>query len=210
MIAPCVGASNSIPLLPEALGKVGAIIAFIMPERLAQTDSAMPVKELVGSGAIRCKATSWCQARVSSITFRRLCAEAGWHGEHARRAEDREFDRVEWQSCPIPPQRPRPAAAARLTGGPADRRSSPDPARQQGVKGRASGQCGCRRCCASITRCRHSIRGYRPCHVSAVSQRDFMSAIGGDDSSLGTTRSLLRARLEYGERGKDEALNGPA
>src|SRR5258708_11239063 len=44
------------PLLPKALGTVVAIIAFIMPDRLAQTDSAMPVKELVGSGPLRFKA----------------------------------------------------------------------------------------------------------------------------------------------------------
>src|SRR5437879_4834751 len=44
------------PLLPLALGKVGAIVAFIMPERLALTDSTLPVKELIGSGPFRFQA----------------------------------------------------------------------------------------------------------------------------------------------------------
>ena len=41
------------PMLPDSLGKVGAIVAFIMPERLATTDSAQAVKEIVGSGPFR-------------------------------------------------------------------------------------------------------------------------------------------------------------
>ena len=41
------------PMLPEALGKVGAIVAFIMPERLASGDSAIAVKEIIGSGPFK-------------------------------------------------------------------------------------------------------------------------------------------------------------
>jgi peptide/nickel transport system substrate-binding protein len=47
---------HPFPMLPEALGKVGAIVAFIMPERLASGDSALPVKEIVGSGPFRFRA----------------------------------------------------------------------------------------------------------------------------------------------------------
>jgi len=41
------------PLMPDCLGKVGAITAAIMPERLAKSDPAVPVKEMVGSGPFR-------------------------------------------------------------------------------------------------------------------------------------------------------------
>ncbi|MDN3565860.1 ABC transporter substrate-binding protein [Paeniroseomonas aquatica] len=41
------------PLLPDALGKVGANVAFIMPERLAGQDAALPISEMVGSGPFR-------------------------------------------------------------------------------------------------------------------------------------------------------------
>ena len=44
---------HRFPQLPDALGKVGAITAAIMPERLAATDPASPVGEMIGSGPFR-------------------------------------------------------------------------------------------------------------------------------------------------------------
>ena len=41
------------PLLPEALGKTTVTVPFIMPERLARTDAATQVSEMVGSGPFR-------------------------------------------------------------------------------------------------------------------------------------------------------------
>lgn len=41
------------PLLPNALGKVSPNMCPIMPERLARTDSAKPISEMVGSGPFR-------------------------------------------------------------------------------------------------------------------------------------------------------------
>ncbi len=41
------------PLLPEALGKPTVTVPFIMPERLARTDAATQVSEMVGSGPFR-------------------------------------------------------------------------------------------------------------------------------------------------------------
>ena len=41
------------PLLPDALGKVGANVCFIMPERLAATDGAVAISEMIGSGPYR-------------------------------------------------------------------------------------------------------------------------------------------------------------
>ncbi|HZH46120.1 MAG TPA: ABC transporter substrate-binding protein [Roseococcus sp.] len=41
------------PLLPAALGKTTVTVPFIMPERLARTDAATQVSEIVGSGPYR-------------------------------------------------------------------------------------------------------------------------------------------------------------
>ncbi len=41
------------PLLPQALGKTTVTVPFIMPERLARTDPATQVSEVVGSGPYR-------------------------------------------------------------------------------------------------------------------------------------------------------------
>lgn len=40
-------------MLPAALGKIGTNVAAIMPERLAATDSALPLTEMVGSARCR-------------------------------------------------------------------------------------------------------------------------------------------------------------
>jgi peptide/nickel transport system substrate-binding protein len=44
------------PMLPDALGKFGANICAIMPERLANTDPFKPIVEITGSGPFRYKA----------------------------------------------------------------------------------------------------------------------------------------------------------
>jgi hypothetical protein len=65
-------------------------------------------------------------------------------------------------------------------------------------------------CCASITRCRHSItRFYPSCRLSAVNQRDFMTAIAGDDSSLWHDKVGFFAPGSNMASEEGEALNGP-
>jgi peptide/nickel transport system substrate-binding protein len=106
------------PLLPEALGKVGAIIVFIMPERLAQTDSVMPVKELVGSGPFRFEADEHVPGarlvyqRFDGYVPSRMARRACSPGRRSRISIA-----SNGRSCPIPPQRPRPCSVARSTGG---------------------------------------------------------------------------------------------
>ena len=91
------------PLLPEALGKVGAIIAFIMPERLAQTDSVMPVKELVGSGPFRFKADEQVPgARLVYQRFDGYVPRPDGTASMLAGPKIANFDRVEWQVMPDP------------------------------------------------------------------------------------------------------------
>lgn len=44
---------EKFPLLPAALGKTTVTVPFIMPERLARTDAATQVTEIIGSGPFR-------------------------------------------------------------------------------------------------------------------------------------------------------------
>lgn len=90
------------PLMPDCLGKVGAITAAIMPERLAKTDPSIPVKEMIGSGPFRFVADEYVSG--SRVVY------AKFNG-YVPRSEPSSllsggkivnFDRVEWQTIPDP------------------------------------------------------------------------------------------------------------
>ncbi|WP_159992402.1 ABC transporter substrate-binding protein [Roseomonas sp. 18066] len=90
------------PLLPTALGKVGAIVAFIMPERLAAADNPVPpVKELVGSGPFRFRAD--LHVSGSKLVYDRFDGYVPRKdGEASLLAGPKavNFDRIEWQVMP--------------------------------------------------------------------------------------------------------------
>ncbi|MCR0983594.1 ABC transporter substrate-binding protein [Roseomonas populi] len=89
------------PLLPHALGHVGAPIPFIMPERLARTDAFQQVREVVGSGPFRFKADEMNPG--SFFAYERF---AGYKptptGTPSLVAGPKQvwFDRVEWTVIP--------------------------------------------------------------------------------------------------------------
>ena len=88
------------PLMPDCLGKVGSITAAIMPERLAKTDPAIPVKEMIGSGPYRFVPGEYVAgSRVVYAKFdgylpRTEPASLLSGGKVVN------FDRVEWQTIP--------------------------------------------------------------------------------------------------------------
>src|SRR5258708_1962068 len=97
------------PLLPKALGTVVAIIAFIMPDRLAQTDSTMPVKELIGSGPFRFKADEQVPgARLVYQRFDGYVPRPDGAASMLAGPKIANFARAECQTIP----RPAPTAAA--------------------------------------------------------------------------------------------------
>ena len=88
-------------LLPTALGGLVTPICVIMPERLAQTDSARQVTEVVGSGPFRFVANERVQG--SRFVYERFAGyqsreqgEASWTAGPKRV----HIDRVEWQITP--------------------------------------------------------------------------------------------------------------
>lgn len=93
---------SAFPMLPEALGKVGAIVAFIMPERLASADDpAPPVKALVGSGPFRFRADQHVSgSRLVYERFEGYVPRAGGDASLLAGPKVARFGRVEWQVMP--------------------------------------------------------------------------------------------------------------
>jgi peptide/nickel transport system substrate-binding protein len=89
------------PLLPYAFGKSVGTILPIMPERLALTDSAKPVAEIIGSGPFRYLAGERIQGdrnvyeRFAGYVPRPTGTPSGLAGPKIVH-----FDRVEWRTIP--------------------------------------------------------------------------------------------------------------
>jgi peptide/nickel transport system substrate-binding protein len=88
-------------LLPYALGKISTPMCAMMPERLAKTDPYEPVSEMVGSGPFRFKADEWVSgARAVYTKFERYNprqdANKGWTSG----GKVVHFERVEWLTSP--------------------------------------------------------------------------------------------------------------
>ncbi len=89
------------PLLPDALGKNGANIACIMPERLARTDPGTRIIEMVGSGPFRFLPDEWQQgARVAYARFDGYVPRGDGTPSLMAGPRIAGFDRVEWHIIP--------------------------------------------------------------------------------------------------------------
>jgi len=90
------------PLLADALAKVGANVAFMMPERLARTDSSAQVTEMVGSGPYRFVADE--RLAGSRAVYARFDGYQPRQGQPSMLAGPKvaHFDRVEWLTIPDP------------------------------------------------------------------------------------------------------------
>ena len=89
------------PLLPEALGKPGAFMPAMMPERLAVTDPFKPVPHLIGSGPFRYKADERLQGvRNVYERFERYIPRPGGTPDRGTGPKIVHFDRVVWTTMP--------------------------------------------------------------------------------------------------------------
>ena len=92
---------HPFPLLPDALGKAGASMCAIMPERLAMTDPFKPVTEMVGSGPFRFKADErLVGARVVYEKFDGYIPRTGGVTQCTAGPKIVNVDRVEWTVIP--------------------------------------------------------------------------------------------------------------
>ena len=92
------------PMIPDALGKIGAFFAIIVPEHLAQTEPTKGMPEIIGSGPYRYVPDERVQGSLNVYAeVRRLCA-ARVSGKPSFLAGPKvaNFDRVEWHTIPDP------------------------------------------------------------------------------------------------------------
>ena len=104
------------PLLPDALGKSGVYMPAMMPERLALTDPATQVTEMVGSGPFRWKADERIAgARAVYQRFDGYVPRPDGTPDGTAGPKIVNLDRVEWLTTPDPS-----TAAAALQNGETD------------------------------------------------------------------------------------------
>lgn len=101
------------PLLPNALAKAPSYMPCIMPARLAQTDSATQVTEVIGSGPYRFLASERVQGQHFAYgRFADYLPRSDGIPSFTAGPKHAMFDRIEWHIIPDPAT----AAAALQTG----------------------------------------------------------------------------------------------
>ncbi len=91
------------PLLPTALGKTQPYVPVIMPERLANTDAATQVTEMIGSGPFRFKADERVPgAKAVYERFKDYVPREGGTPDMTAGPKVANVDRVEWTTIPDP------------------------------------------------------------------------------------------------------------
>ena len=178
---------QAFPLLAESLGKVGAVVAFIMPERLAATDSALPVKELIGSGPFRFRSDQHVPgARLVYERFDGYVPRPEGQPSLLAGPKQVNFDRVEWQIIPDAA-----TAAAALQQGEIDWWDQPifdllpSLKRNRNLTVEVLDPIGN----VGVLRFNHTLPPFnnpaiRRAVLGAVSQRDVMTAVAGNDQTL--------------------------
>ncbi len=91
------------PLLPDALGKLYPRLCVMMPERLANTDPATQVTEMIGSGPYRfLPGERVAGARLAYERFAGYIPREGGTPSGTAGPKVAHFDRIEWHIIPDP------------------------------------------------------------------------------------------------------------
>ena len=175
------------PLLPDALGKVGSYVPFIMPARLAADPSGGVLKEITGSGPFRFKADEHVSG--SRLVYERFTGYVPrTDGTPSQTAGPKvaNLDRVEWHVMPDPA-----TSSAALQSGEVDWWEAPTNdlvpllARNRDIRIAVLDPLG-----------EIAIMRFNQLHppfdnpairralLGAVNQADYMSVVAGDDRSL--------------------------
>ncbi len=178
------------PMLPDALGKTSAMIAPIMPARLADGDPNRAVTEMIGSGPYRFKADERLAGdRAVYERFEGYVPNPNGPTEGTAGPKIAHLDRIEWKMMPDPA-----TAAAALRTGAVDWWEMPPPdllpvlRRQRGITIAMIDPTGQ----IPTFRINHLHAPFnnpaiRRALLGAVDQRDVVMAIAGDDPELTRT-----------------------
>ncbi len=192
--------TRPFPLLLAAISKPDSNVAFIMPERIANTDPMRGFTEVVGSGPYRFLPDEYVSgSRVAYARFdgyrpRSEPPEWGTGGKVAH------FPRIEWHIIPDPA-----TAAAALRNGEVDWWENPIPDLlptlvRAGITTQID-QPGGRMAFARINHLQAPFnkKAVRQAFLMGVNQEDYMRAAHGDDRSLwAICRSLYPCGTPYG------------
>ncbi len=181
---------RGFPLILEALSKLASNVPVIMPERLAKTDAATQVAEMVGSGPYRFKPDERVAgSRAVYEKFAGYVPRADGAVTWTAGPKIARFERVEWITQPDPA-----TAAAALQRGEVDWWEWPSAdllpvlARARGVAVATPDRLGN----VALMRMNHLQPPFdnpaiRRAMLGAVNQEDYMAAISGTDRSLWQT-----------------------
>ena len=91
------------PMIPDALGKIGAFFAIIVPEHLAQTEPTKGMPEIVGSGPYRYIPAERVLGSLNVYEkFADYVPRASGNPSFLAGPKVAHFDRVEWHTIPDP------------------------------------------------------------------------------------------------------------
>jgi peptide/nickel transport system substrate-binding protein len=174
------------PFLPDGLGKIGTNVAAIMPERLALTDPAIQVSEMVGSGPYRFVAAERVPGALAVYKrFDGYVPRDGGETSALAGPKIAHFDRVEWQTIPDVA-----TAASALQTGEVDWWEQPGPDYLATLRRNPAltveqidpyGSAGVIRFNFLLSPSNNA--ALRRAALAAVSQADVMTAVVGDDRS---------------------------
>jgi len=179
--------NKPFPLLPDALGKIGAYFAIIVPEHLAKTDPTQGMPEIIGSGPYRYIAAERVAGSLNVYEkFAGYVPRSTGTPSLLAGPKVAYFDRVEWHSIPDAA-----TAMAALQAGEMDwwdtatTDSIPALQRDRNVVVRVQSVIGA----MAMLRPNQlqppfSNPAVRRAVMGAINQTDYMSAVAGDDPSM--------------------------
>jgi peptide/nickel transport system substrate-binding protein len=200
-------------MLPYALGKISTPMCAMMPERLAKTDPFKPVGEMVGSGPFRFKADEWLSgARAVYTRFDQYVprpqVSTGWTAG----GKVVHFERVEWITSPDDG-----TAAIAMQAGEMDWWELPTVDLQPLLKrtGKIQVEIKDRNGTLGLLKMNNlqppfNNPAIRRALLGAVVQKDFMTAIAGDDPTMWRTGvGIFTPGTDMASDAGMEVLNSP-
>ena len=197
--------TRPFPLLLDAIAKPDATVAFMMPERLAQTDASKQITEMTGSGPYRFVASEYNSG--SRAVYEKFAGYVPREGKPDWGAGGKaaHYQRVEWNIIPDPA-----TAAAALQNGEVDWWEQPLPdlqpslARHRDIALQIADSSG-RLAMMRMNQLHPPFDNVkvRRAVLMAVQQDDYMRTAFGDDTALWTTCPSLFPRHTpyYSEEG---------
>jgi peptide/nickel transport system substrate-binding protein len=198
------------PLMLDALGKPSAVAPFIMPERIAQTDPNVQIKEAIGSGPFKFVASEWVPGNKAVYVKNTDYVPRKEPPSFAAGGKVVKVDRVEWVYIPDPS-----TASAAIAAGEVDwwQQLPPDLvpvlAKNKDVTVTNVDPLGSQ----GVFRFNQLLPPFnnekmRQAMLYAVDQKDYMTALAGDPKNWKTCYSFYACGTPLATEAGAEAMKG--